>query len=122
MMNKIKNKVLYTICALLISCIIGYLLLVLSYALPSGEIEKHIKESVAIFINEGTYFNTSSGFSYTTQQDGWTDALILTNASYNDNTSAFIKAINVPRLQHKDTGKVDNLIALFQDTGGGILI
>lgn len=66
--------------AIAVSCLVGYLLLVMVYCIPTENMEKHVKESVPIFLKEGDYPKITG--STTSQLDNFTDALMLLTASY----------------------------------------
>lgn len=66
--------------AIAVSCLVGYLLLVMVYCIPTENMEKHVKESVPVFLKEGDYPKITG--SATSQLDNFTDALMLLTASY----------------------------------------
>lgn len=91
-MKKITN-----ICLILISGIIlGFLLMILTYCLPTDAIKENVKESVYTFIKEGTYYRVVSGYE-SSQLDNYTDAIMLSNAFYDGNEDIINKAIQVYR-------------------------
>ena len=79
---------------LFISTIVGFLLLLIAYALPAGRIEKNLEKSLTIFENEETYERDIYNYD-NTQLDNFTDAIMLENASYIGDQSIVDKAINV---------------------------
>lgn len=97
--------------------ILGYILLVIAYCIPVNDMNKHVKESLKIFEEEGTYPQLITGYR-DSQLDNWTDALMLLTAIYEDNENNVFKqaAINTRTII---TGKNPSevLIAMYCNNG-----
>ncbi len=69
---------------------LGFVLLVFSYLIPKDAIENHVRESVKVFEEEGTYPQLVAGF-VESQLDNWTDALMLLTAVYQDSENNVLR-------------------------------
>ena len=74
-----------------ISIIVGYLLLVGVYCIPTQEIDKNLKESLKILDNEGSYPEKISGY-YDSRLDNWTDSIMLLTAVHENDSPAYVSA------------------------------
>jgi len=96
-----KNDIVKMGIILVVGIIVGSLLLMVSYLLPAGIIEKNINKSIGIFVKEDKY--ESDMYNYkNTKLDNFTDAIMLQNASYTGRGSIISKAMNVYRFQNDD--------------------
>lgn len=101
------------LCGLLFgSIVLGTLLLYIVFLLPYKPIEQHVRDSIQVFGIEGTYPTMNEDNSKTL--DNWTDALILTNAFY-ENTDVGIleRAVGVYRPEFPDGVPTQSLISYF---------
>ena len=69
---------------------LGFVLLVFSYLIPKDAMENHVRESVKVFEEEGTYPQLVAGF-VDSQLDNWTDALMLLTAVYQDSENNVLR-------------------------------
>lgn len=104
----------------------GYLLLVLAYCLPTGEISDNVAEAALAFYNEGPYRQLNFGggtkeiYSFmdsmqlhgNSTQDNFTDAIMLLNAENVNDENVFVEALKVNRVTSGDQLPTDTLIAL----------
>jgi len=88
-----KSVFFKSLCIFLSSIIIGLLLLILVYLLPTSIIRKNAKESINTLLGEGLYPKIILE-EHATQLDNFTDAIMLQNATYNGKENALIKALN----------------------------
>ena len=103
-----KTLIKRTILTLIISAILGYLLLVVAYAIPTPRIRNNVKNSLGQYEGVTTNPEWSVGYKYT-MLDDYTDAtFILANAIYpaeGDDRNPFTNAALVP---HHDYRGVNN--------------
>lgn len=59
----------------------GYLLLVLAYCLPTGRMVSHVRQSAAVFENEGQHPQLAAGYD-SAYLDNYSDAVMLKEAIY----------------------------------------
>lgn len=86
--------------------VIGLLLMIAVFSLPTTRMEKHLKKSVYIFENEGTRPRVL-GYKL----DNFTDALELSEAVYNDEESSTVeKAVRVYRSDTASGHPVESII------------
>ena len=90
------KNILKSIGIILVSIVIGFILIIMVYLLPASRIENNLAKSIKIFKTEKTYERDIYKYSSTTL-DNYTDALMLSNASYAGNKSIIDKSINVYR-------------------------
>ena len=70
------------LCALIVfMTILGFLLLLAVYALPTAPMEKNLADSAEVFLREGSYPVTDI-LGADTRLDNYTDALMLLTAAY----------------------------------------
>ena len=79
-----------------ISIVIGYLLLVGVYCIPTQKIDENLRESVKILDSEGDYPEKIKGY-YDSRLDNWTDSIMLLTAAYEDDNSVYFFAVMNPR-------------------------
>lgn len=102
------KKTIKILSILITGILVGGLLLILSYTLPSKTIEKNISKSIEIFKKEEKYESDIYGY-IGTNLDNFTDAIMLQNASYTGDETIVDKAMNVYRYQN-DENPGDSLI------------
>ena len=98
----LKIKAIHFIIILLTSIIVGYLLHVLSYAIPQSRLILGCANSVCTFEKEGAYPIVVDGY-INTQLDNYTDGAMLNAALCDNGNSPFIAAIK--NCQYKYDGK-----------------
>lgn len=94
---KFLSKTLGKSILLVLSCtMVGLLLLIAVFAIPTDRMEEHVLASAAVFEEEGAYpeFNILGTHS---TLDNWTDAIMLLQASYCNDTGLLDRAISVYR-------------------------
>lgn len=94
---------------LLFFALFGFLLLVLVYAIPVSGMISNIRESAAIFREEGAYPQIIQGYK-TTQLDNYTDALMLSGAISTGSGNIIEDAIYVNHLNVEEWGPVATLL------------
>lgn len=77
---------------LLFAWLVGFLSMVFVYTLPTAPMEQHVKASIATFEQEGNYPQWAKGITFT-QQDNFTDALMLSTAIFPKKDSTFVMAM-----------------------------
>ena len=105
----IKNTITKTALILLIGSVIGILLLIGSFLLPTDRMEKNVKKSLSLLEKEDVYYQVIEGYD-STRLDNYTDALMLNNAIYNGKENV----INKSMLVYRDTliGNTDTIKTL----------
>lgn len=102
--SMIKTLIKRTILTFLISTILGYLLLVAAYAIPTPRIRDNVRNSIGQYEGVTTNPEWSQGYKYT-MLDDYTDAtFILANAIYpaaEDDSNPFLNAAIVPHHDYK---------------------
>lgn len=94
MKKKIKN-VTWLILYLIVAVILGTLLMIGVYRLPTEKIILHVKESEDIYAFEGQRPNWTPGLKYG-QLDNYTDSIMLRTAMFSDDNSAVYNAMMNP--------------------------
>lgn len=95
-MSKYLNLCIKLISILFGSVILGTLLLLVVYMLPTKTMETHVRSSIDIFVEESIYPQHVQGYK-TTQLDNETDAIMLLGAIFeNKELSSLQKAMAVP--------------------------
>lgn len=77
---------------LLFAWLVGFLSMVFVYTLPTAPMEQHVKASITTFEQEGNYPQWAKGITFT-QQDNFTDALMLSTAIFPKKESTFVMAM-----------------------------
>lgn len=98
---------------LLIAPIIGCLLLIGVFSIPTDNINKHVEESAQILVEEGGTYNAF--YWCTSTLDIYSDALMLLEVSYDGNESSIEKAMASYRYDYGDDvmDDMDSLERLF---------
>ena len=91
----IKGKIALVAILLILSCLVGYMLLVMAYGIPTDYMKGNMSESARIIKTEGRYFRTMNREN--SQLDNYTDSLMLLTASHPTTENAWTGAINVSR-------------------------
>ena len=97
-----------------LSVLLGALLLILSYALPTEVIKENVTRSVPVFQNEGVYPQVIYG-NQDSQLDNWTDALMLQIAAEHDPTNIVRSAMLNTFPSITDLDPVESLIAIYNN-------
>ena len=93
-MKILNNSFIKTILILIIGTIVGVLLLVGVYLLPTGRMERNVRDSLPLLERETSYIHLLPNVDMS-ELDNFTDALMLNNAVYKGNESAVDKAMHV---------------------------
>lgn len=94
------NKIKHILINLLLAIVIGTLLLIGVFLLPTDSIDKHVKESAYILANEEVNIKV---FDWCTSNlDNFTDSLMLLEAANDNNHSLIVKAMGVYRIDYID--------------------
>ena len=105
------KSTLKIILILITGIVAGTLLLMGSFLLPAEVIEKNIKKSDNIFVNESTYETVFPDYA-STQIDNFTDSLMLQNASYIGDESIVDKSMNIYRYLNDSDARISLLFQL----------
>ena len=117
LMYFLKKHILITLLIMLfVFCIIGYILLVLSYCLPTQIIREHIKEDYLSVVSVGEWIPGHDD----TVPDYYTDSIMLLEAEYDSRDSVFLSAIKSPRALLPDTGYVYETFLKFNEENDNI--
>lgn len=81
---------LKTLLTIIISCIVGTILMILAYLIPTNALFNNVKSSSDILSSEGTYYRLFYSQEMN-QLDNWTDAIMLNIASFNDEDLSVIE-------------------------------
>lgn len=111
-MSKIDNRIKKAVAIQMIIVamwIIGYILLLAVYALPSPRMEENVKKASDIFVHEELYHNASG-----VQLDNHTDALMLLTAAHHRHEKIWYAAINNTRDQLTGQDGVESLISIYR--------
>ncbi|MFT3982328.1 MAG: hypothetical protein QM697_00360 [Lachnospiraceae bacterium] len=110
MQKYLKIKSLHFIGILVFSIIIGYLLLVLVYMIPSGSVLIGCANSIPIFQQEGTYPIIISGYQ-NSQLDNYTDGAMFNNVIYSGQESPFVKAAACFQYRFEDENPMESFLS-----------
>ena len=88
---KCLKRLLMLLVTLGISVILGYILLVLVYCIPINRMEENIRESAAIFVEEGMYPQKLNN-NIDSRLDNWTDSMMLLTAVKENDGAPYISA------------------------------
>lgn len=93
-MNSLLKNIMLTINVFLLTVGLGFLLIVMVYALPTEKMDLHVRESGASLQTEGNYWRMLPNSPYT-NLDNYTDSLMLLTAAYDQTeTNLFKRAMN----------------------------
>lgn len=100
---------------LLLAIILGTLLLVLVFIIPTDSIDNHVKESAYTLAHEGSYPSVFD--SSLSNLDNFTDSLMLLEATNKNDKPLLVKALGVYRIDYKDEsiGPYNTLIKHYID-------
>lgn len=108
------KKLLTLLIVLCGSIALGYFLLVLVYCIPTKKMEINLKESAAIFVEEGTYPQKINSY-IDSRLDNWTDSLMLLTAVREDSEPAYISAALNSRNLISDKNPCESLIQIYAE-------
>lgn len=112
---KFISKLLGKSILLVISCtIVGLLLLIAVFAIPTDWMEEHVSSSAAIFEEEGAYPESNILGAHSTL-DNWTDAIMLLEASHCNDTGLLDRAIHVYRPTIEGENPAQVLVSYYAD-------
>lgn len=101
-MDSLLKKIMLTVNIFLLTVGLGFLLIVVIYALPTGKINLHVRESGASLQQEGNYWRMLPN-SPNTNLDNYTDSLMLLTAAYDEaGTKLLQRALNNYRITIND--------------------
>ena len=95
--------------------LIGYILLVAVYCIPTSKMEVQMKESCDVFGKEGSYISMMS--SPNSKLDNFTDALMLLTASHPNTGNVWKDAVCASRLEKGGANTKNTLLYVFKDDG-----
>ena len=113
----IKGKIALVAILLILSCLVGYMLLVMAYGIPTDYMKGNMSESARIIKTEGRYFRTMNREN--SQLDNYTDSLMLLTASHPTTENAWKGAINVSRYYKSDKKPDEVLVDKYLGKGKG---
>ena len=93
--NLFIKKLLIGIGIMLVTILLGWLLMIITYLIPNNRVQKNIDNSITCFEGQGNWPVLLDDYSSTTL-DNYTDAIILNELYYkNENESAIKKSLRV---------------------------
>ena len=109
-----------SICFIVISACIGVVSLMAVYSLPTEPMFHHMKESVRIYEREGLYPSWAPG-KKSAQLDNFTDAIMIRNAIYPENSSVLKNALLNPWFNYPKMNQVQSLISQVNEKPGAVV-
>ena len=110
-----KNFILKTLKIFISGLIIGFLLMIGVYLIPTGRIVDNVEKSKEILKEEGHYHYIVSG-DKTTMIDNYTDSIMLNEAMYHGDEGIIDKTMNVYKYYiSNDLKPLDNLDGYFNN-------
>lgn len=109
------NTFLFGIGVLIGSILLGTILMILVYCLPTAPMKANVQRSTEIYDYEGVYPQLMWGYKMS-QLDNCTDAIMLLNAVYDGSGNAVEDAMQVPRIEYQETDPVRSLINYVNDS------
>ena len=110
-----KNFILKTLKIFISGLIIGFLLMIGVYLIPTGRIVDNVEKSKEILKEEGHY-NYIVSVDKTTMIDNYTDSIMLNEAMYHGDEGIIDKAMNVYKYYiSNDLKPLDNLDGYFNN-------
>lgn len=117
----LKAKFIHFITLLLGSIILGYLLLVLVYAIPQSRMVLGSANSICTFQREGNYPTVVDGY-INTQLDNYTDGAMLNVALCSNGDSPWIAALKNCQYKYDDKSPMESFMSyLWQEEGFHII-
>ena len=112
-MKKFKS-ILWIPLTIIGSILLGAILLMAAYMLPTGRIQNHVAESVNILVGEGDYHEWQPGDT-TSRSDNYTDCIMLNSAMYDGAEGIVEKAMIVPRYRTDAASVTQELSAILEN-------
>lgn len=109
-----------SVCFLLISACIGVVSLMAVYSLSTEPMVYHVKDSVQIYDREGLYPSWAPG-KKSTQSDNFTDAIMVRNAIYPDNSLLLKNALLNPKFNYPKANQVQSLVNQVNEKPGAVV-
>lgn len=113
-MNKSLKIVLQIISILIGAILIGTLLLIFVFKLPTHEMKNNVRRSTAIYDYEGVYPQLMGGYKMS-QLDNSTDATMLLNVIYPGSGDTVKDAMNIYRIEYPERHPVGSLTDYAND-------
>lgn len=101
-MRTYVKKILITLLILVSSAMLGSILLILVYCLPTDRITRHVASGVETFLTEGATFEYASGYK-SAILDNVTDAIMLGETVFPATQDPVTAAMSVPRYLYFDS-------------------
>lgn len=108
------RRLLMLLVALCSSVILGYMLLVFVYCIPTNRMEMNLRKSAAIFVEEGTYPQKINNY-IDSRLDNWTDSLMLLTAVREGGEPAYISAALNSRNLISEKNPCESLIQIYAE-------
>lgn len=115
-MNRNRKQIISMLLTLIISGIIGMLLLIAVYCLPTERIKSHLASGAYIYLQETAYFQYADGY-VSTLLDNYTDALMLNKTAYPSHNPVQ-DAVNAPSYWYEGSRDNLELISYLNDQDG----
>lgn len=112
-MKKLMHKASISTLNIFVCIILGLILITGVFTIPTSRIESNVSASCEVLKEEGTYHNWYTWCH--SQQDNWTDSIILLESSYNSNDSSLHKAMMVYRNSVETDTPCNDLVAHYID-------
>ena len=116
MKERSKFAVRAGIC-LLTAVIVGFLLLVMAYSLPTGRMRQNVAASSEQVSSEGGYYQWAKGYK-NAQADNYTDASLILNAIYPGSGNVVKDAMNAPRILYGDDNNEESVVLAATEEPG----
>lgn len=116
--HEVFRKAICVIALLLAMGIVGYLMLVAVYCVPTDRMQKNMKDSVAIFESESNYARLMTHNN--SQLDNYTDGIMLLTASHPRSENVWHAAINAQRYRTAST-PAETIIEVYGNDAEEIL-
>lgn len=108
------KKILFIPVAIISLCLIGYMLLVLVYSIPTDWMNENMRESSSVFAREAVSPKLMD--SDNSVLDNFTDALMLLTASHPNSDNVWVSAANAARYYY-DVYPTNTLLYIYQNNG-----
>lgn len=113
-MKNVKNIFMYCILSVVSAIIIGSILMIAVYSLPTNKIKTNIGKSIDIFNTENDNYYWAYWISGS-HLDNFTDAIMLSNAVYDGDQSTVEKAMLNPRTEYEGFTRSESLVENIED-------
>lgn len=99
---------------LIAAIVVGYLLLVCVYAIPTENMNQHLEAASLVFYQEGTYPQIMKGYS-DSQLDNWTDSAMLLMAVHENESPAYLSALTNEYSTIPEQDPTQTLVSIYVD-------